>query len=375
MTHLILMVGACAGALAAPGVAWRTDVSGLGAGVHDPAAAFGLVLVGSDDGRLRALRPADGAEAWVHRHISGKRIFHRPVADADRAYFTNHTHLVAVTPAGRTAWDYEVGAGAGACAVVPGRDLVVTAGGDGTVHAVDRATGARRWTADFLADAPPDPPKFDGARARINDQKARPTGVTADADTAYLSVFDQCRVVAFDLATGKKRWSYQTGGWVLPGPTVAGKYVLVSSQDRHVHCLDKATGAKVWAFKTNWRVESGAAVDGADVFVPSCDGRLYRLNLADGEPVWTFEAEKLDGRRQAIYSTPVVTASAVYFAAENGKVVAVDRATGRGRWAVPAAADSETFCSPVAVGNLLIVTTCKSLEGKGVHAIVAVRPR
>ena len=124
------------------------------------------------------------------------------------------------------AWHTKVPSGDGPVLAVPGPGLVCAACDDGTLHALDAATGERRWAADFLADAPKDPPGFRGDVARVGTAKARPAALTTDGGAVFVSVYDQSRVVAFDAATGKRLWSFQAGGWVSGGAAATALRVL-----------------------------------------------------------------------------------------------------------------------------------------------------
>ena len=125
--------------------------------------------------------------------------------------------------------------------------------------------------------------------------KARPSSLTSDGETLFLSVFDQCRIVAVKAADGKRLWSFQTGGWLFGSAVTTKSHVFVGSQDKVFYCLDKRTGRKVWSHQTKWRIESGGAVDDNYVYFGSCDGGLYCLKQSDGKLQWRFAADLQDG--------------------------------------------------------------------------------
>jgi len=324
---------------------------------HDPMIVGDRVIVGTERGHLRAYRCKDGEPLWTHEY--GGRLFHRPTSDGQRVYFMSNRGLTAAAVAdGTEAWATKLPFGDGPVIALVKPALVCAAGDDGTLYAVDAATGKQVWTADLMGDAPADPPGFSGERARIQGTKARPTSLAADGGTVFVSVFDQCRVVAFDAASGKKLWSFQTGGWVYGRAVATARHVFIGSQDDHFYCLDRQTGKKVWSFKTGNRIESGGAVDGSRVYFASCDGHVYCLNLADGTERWKFNADRDEGdRRTAIYSVPVLRRDAVYFAAGEGQVYALDRETGRLRGKARPSERSEMYCSLAADGEMLFGVT------------------
>ena len=106
----------------------------------------------------------------------------------------------------------------------------MVAGYDGFVRAVN-ADGTLAWKHDLVSDAPEAPPGFDQQKAVITGNAARPRTMASDGSTLFVPIFDQSRVVAVDASTGKRRWSYQTKGWMYAEPTVSGDDVFVTSQD------------------------------------------------------------------------------------------------------------------------------------------------
>jgi outer membrane protein assembly factor BamB len=238
---------------------------------------------------------------------------------------------------------------------------------------VDAATGKQAWTAEFLTDAPADPPGFAGGQARVGGTKARPSAMASDGGVVFVSIFDQSRVVAFDAITGKRLWSFQANGWVYGKTASTAKHVFFGSQDDHWYCLDRQTGKKVWSFKTNSRIESGAAVDDRFVYFGSCDGNVYCLAQADGKERWRFATDRTeDDHRTAIYSTPVLRRDSVYFAAGEGQVYGLDRETGRLKGKVRPSEGSDMYCSLAADSALLFGVTRAHGKDHGGPSLVAI---
>jgi outer membrane protein assembly factor BamB len=362
-------------------VAWRfrqepTKVGGSlrWPGMTDPIAAGGDVYFGDDRGVLRALRAVDGAPVWTYEH--GERIL-GPVVDDERVYFTSPTGVTAVRRAdGKAAWQFDIeggGSEAGGVVWAP-TDTLFCGGGDGFVYAIDRRTGRQRWKHGVVADAPPDPPGFPGARARLGKSPARLTGVATDGRTVFQSVFDQSRVVAIDAATGERRWSFQARGWIHGAPAVGERHVFVGSQDGRLYCLDKATGNQAWSFATHGRVESTPGLADDRVFVASCDGTFYCLEVATAAIAWSFTTDRGPTGMRAIYSRPILTPDAVYFAAGEGQAYALGRENGRLLWKLRPSESSQLFTSPATDGTRLFLTTRAGIDESGETSVVAVGP-
>jgi outer membrane protein assembly factor BamB len=197
--------------------------------------------------------------------------------------------------------------------------------------------------------------------------------LATDGATLFLSVFDQCRIVAVNATNGKRLWSFETGGWVYGSAVATDRYVLFGSQDKTFYGLDKQTGRKVWSYETKGRIESGGMVDDKSVYFGSCDGGLYCLNQADGRVQWRFVTDQLDGRNSAIYSVPVLQQDGVYFAAGDGQAYAVNKGTGKLKWKLRPSKRSEMYCSPATDGAAFFVVTRASSKSDGEPSLVAIR--
>lgn len=354
-----------------PDIEWIVADEGERPGLSNPLFSDGLVIVGNDMGALRAFDPATGADVW--RFNQPGRIFYRPAADAERVYAVAESGaLFAVDrQQGQLVWRRASDVGFGAVAVDADSGLAFAAGNDGQVFALKATTGEPRWSANILDDAPPDPPGFDGNRARIQGKPARPNDAVCEGGAVFISIFDQCRVVGFDVADGKKCFDYQTGGWVWGAPAVTEDSVFIGSQDDSLHCVDRTTSALIWSFKTKARIECTPSVDDWHVYFTSCDGGLYCLDRQSGAEVWRFE---VDGPTKAIYSKPLLLHDTVAFAAGDGKVYAVDRATGAMRWSLVPVEGAELYSSLASDGRRLFVTSRPKREKTGKAALVAIDP-
>lgn len=347
-----------------PEVLWKVAEDGKSTGLSDPLVAGQFVIVGTDVGFLRAFKVATGEEVW--RYSLGVRIYARPDQDDDRIYAIGENNgAVAVRRNdGSLVWSRSSAQGYGALAVSVDDGLVFLAGNDGNISAHDAATGEVRWTVNIVRDAPRDPPGFDGSRARFEGKAARPTAAVCAGGCVFVSVFDQSRVVGFDVADGSKKFDYQTGGWVLHSAVIDGDRVFIGSQDRAMHCVDRTTSKPFWSFRTEARIESSAAVDNGRVYFGSCDGRFYCLDRESGDEVWAFDSST-GAKKKSIYSDPLIIDDMVCFAAGEGQVYGLDLASGKLRWKLRPVDDSELFSTPANKGTLLFITSRPALDAGG----------
>ena len=348
---------------------WRYDFD---QGVGDAVVADGVVYLTGDKGTLFAIK-ADGSRVLWQNDKPDRRFAKAPAVVADRIYLATDDGITALDRAdGKFLWDYPITGGASGSSPLVVGNRVLVAGNDGFIHALN-ADGRVVWTHSFLTDPPPPPPGFDPKNAILTGHAARPGTMASDGATVFATIFDQSRVVAVDAATGQRRWSFPTKGWMLAEPTVSGDDVFVTSQDRSLYCLDKATGQPRWSFPTQWRVESGVAVRAGSVYFGSCDGFFYRVDIRTGKAVWAFETPpSADSKRFPIYCSPLVDGEAVCFGSFDGYFYAVKTADGTLRWKVRPVEGAEVTSSPSTDGTRIFASVrYNSFQKVGANSLVA----
>ena len=168
---------------------WRQSVGTTP--VHPPAAANATIVVASDAGDVTALDPASGAVRWT-AHASDAGIG-TPVIAGDLVFVgagaeSTGSRLAALDLAsGTERWHDDLFLAAPAIA----GDVAYATGPGGLVSAIDRATGAVRWTGSL-------------------DGNLRAPAVAGDS--VYVSADRLRQVVAMDAATGGELWRVEIDG-------------------------------------------------------------------------------------------------------------------------------------------------------------------
>ena len=114
-----------------------------------------------------------------------------------------------------------------------------------------------------------------------------------------------------------------------------------------------------WRFQTRGPVRSSPAIDGGTVYVGANDGRLHAIDLASGTTTWTTA---IGG---AVASTPALSADRVFVSTRGNTVVALARSSGKEIWLTRTGSDVATHpggehwdyfsSSPVVAGSAVIV--------------------
>ncbi len=281
-------------------------------------------------------------------------------------------------------------------AIVGGRVYIGTLSGD--VLCFSLRDGTPLWK--YRSIESDDPKEFaPGFRAPV----------TVSAQTVFVG--DEDGVFhAIDRATGRKRWTVTTGGEIVGGATLLpDERVMFGSHDGYLYCLNAQSGAEVWKFPTQGPVNGAQAVTAADdasagaaqpvrvngslalvgryTFVTGCDkpilrvvdietgeqteeapldslliaspalvgdvlyfgtdgGQVIALDWRKKEAVWTYADPQ---RQQQINSCPAVTDELVFIGSGDKRLHCIDRATGDGRWTFETRAKIDG--SPVVVGG------------------------
>jgi outer membrane protein assembly factor BamB len=200
-------------------------------------------------------------------------------------------------------------------------DTLFAAGEDGILRAIDKASGEIRWTYS--------------ARAAI--------GSTPGHDDTRVYVISRDGIVhGIDKATGESVWRFSTEGekqwdyWdlFLSTPVPDGRHSLFfGSGDHGVYAINKRTGALRWRTETGGIVHGTPALSGEKVIVGGFDGKMYALDQASGSILWTFKTVGNSYFRLGeIPGSPTVEDGVVYFGSRDYNLYAVLEETGTGAW-------------------------------------------
>ena len=225
-----------------------------------------------------------------------------------------------------------------------GAGLVLLGTADGTVVALDPADGAQRWVAE------------------VNSEVLSPP--QANDDTVVVQTYDG-RLLGLDAADGSERWAFES---ILPvltlrgtsQPLIVDRLVIGGFGNGRVLALDINTGAVRWEARVAIAqgrseierivdIDGAMSVVGSTLYVVSYQGRLAAIDLASGRKLWQEDASSFVGVDEGFNN--------VYVAQADGTVTAFLR-NGQGvRWQQPALAyrhlsSPKTIRGHVAVGDL-----------------------
>jgi len=159
-------------------------------------------------------------------------------------------------------------------------------------------------------------------------------------------------IFALDRRTGRKIWSYRTGGKIYSTPAAADGYVVVASTDRNIYCLKD--GRVAWKVATGKPDVACPVIEAGKVYIGGSDGHFRALELRSGRLIWDFE--KVKG---FVVDKPLIYGDNIYFGCWANEFYALDKESGRLVWKWSSGASNRMFSPaaawPVATGGRIFI--------------------
>ncbi len=241
---------------------------------------------------------------------------------------------------------------------------------DGSLYAVDLATGKLRW--HYAASGPV--------------QESSPC---VQNGTVYVGDLNGI-LHAVDTASGKAKWTFKAATEIKSSPNCSGNRIYFGSYDQNLYCLSAQTGSLIWKYATEGPVHATPAVDYGRVYVSGCDETFRAIDAETGKQIFavalgayagasaavlgqhayvgTFGNEVLGidlkarairwmyrhpGRSFPFYSSAAVTTDRVVLGGRDRYVHCLERSTGKQIWTFPTRARVES--SPLVNRNRVFV--------------------
>jgi outer membrane protein assembly factor BamB len=284
-----------------------------------------------------ALPPPVSLADWTHRAANPQRL-------APHVVLASGLDLV---------WSADAGAGNAGRALVTAAPVIA----EGRIYTLDAAArvsafsaaGALLWQVSAGREGEPGTDGWGGGLAYADGRLIVTTGFG--------------ETLALDPATGGLLWRTGVDAPVRAAPAVLGSRVVVVTRDDQAFGLDAATGEIAWRVQGSTGVTgliggASPAMDDVLAILPFASGEVAAVIALTGRRVWT--AAIAGGRRGLartaigdITSDPVIDGETIYVANQSGRIVAIDRRTGRRNWTA-----NDGSYNPVAVagGSLFLMS-------------------
>ena len=334
----------------------------LGAPVYAPVAVRdGVAYIGTVGGVFQAVRLRDHTLAWTFS--AGRPVFGGALVTDDAVYFAcDNGYLFKLDRAtGKESWRYDLGDArvsrvlghsavfdfdhAGPCPVIEG-GVVYIGSGDGSLHAVDSASGSRLWRADS------------GGGAKVR------TDAAVDAERVFVGTLEG-KLLAFSRKDGSPVWNKDVAGPVTSNPRLIEGMLIVGSRGSVLRAMRPENGESIWkkSYWGSWVESTPTAIDDGLVIGSSDLRRITRHDLTDGKVRWRTDVFGLAWGQPAVHGGRVYVATSgiePYVVRHEGAVLALDGATGAIEWRWPAprcdhAMHTGFAAGPVIDGETLLV--------------------
>jgi len=138
-------------------------------------------------------------------------------------------------------------------------------------------------------------------------------------------------IIALDRMTGKKRWSVKHREPFSAGPSVIEDCVLLGTEEGGVISYKLSDGALMWRASVGSPVFAAIRGNNKALFVHTLADTVLALDPADGQRKWSYAAStpSLILRRS---SSPVFYQDTVLVGLSTGQLVAIDQVTGVVLW-------------------------------------------
>jgi serine/threonine protein kinase len=289
-----------------------------------PSQHHGIVLIGSYDNNLYALKSDTGEFIWKYPTDGG--VVSAPAVYNSHVYFGSEDHRlhVVTSRSGQVNWTYYTdGPVRSSPHIAEGH--VFIGSDDGYLHAVNLLSGRISWKLD-------------------TGSMVRSTPLVADELVYFGTESGDFFCVDF---TSKVKWRYSAKRAITSSPVVANGVVYFGSMDSTLYALDAKSGWVIWRFRLGKPTISSPYLTDDTIFIGAVDGKLYCIDTKTAREVWQYDTD------HQVTGSPIVYNESVYCGSVDGNLYCLEASTGRLRWKYRT--DGPITGTPLAVDDTIYI--------------------
>ncbi len=242
-----------------------------------PAVLSDAIYAAAVDGSISRINPVNGSVVW--RINAGKKLSAGPGAASDTVVVgTEKGEVLAFDDGGKPKWTVTVSTEVVAPPKVADEVVIVFAG-DGSIHALDAATGAKKWVHQRVAPALT-------VRNFAGGVIARGALFTGTAGGRLLAIDVKTGIVGWDatVASPKGSTELERIADVTGLPLVSEQHACAAAYQGRIACFDVTRGTLNWSRDVSSL--SGIAGDARNIYITDDRGAVHALDRTTGATVW-----------------------------------------------------------------------------------------
>ena len=223
---------------------------------------------------------------------------------------------------------------------------VFTVSSTGTVTAINKFNGAKRWERN--------------TGLHISSSAGTGNGIIVIGG-------QHGEIWALQQSNGCQLWRTSIPGEVIATPAVQNGYVIIKAVDGYTRALSSRDGHEIWSSQQIeptliLRGSSAPIIHEHQVIVGYANGNITKLNLDDGQPLWSQVAAIPEGafaiqRMIDIDADPIIFDHRIYVATYQGRISSLDWISGRTIWTH----DISSYTGMSATADSIYITDTRGL--------------
>lgn len=179
-------------------------------------------------------------------------------------------------------------------------------------------------------------------------------------------------VEAVKKGNGQLAWSKKVEAGIVSGPTLGNGILIVGTDNSKIVAINQSNGTILWQANVSGEVLSQPVIAQGKVIAKTVDGNLFAFNIHNGEKAWVSEHGAPSLILKASSSPVVVNNQLVLVGYADGRMDAVEIATGRIIWQrsiafASGSSDVERLvdidADPIVQGNTVLLASYQGYVG------------
>jgi serine/threonine protein kinase/outer membrane protein assembly factor BamB len=239
---------------------------------------------------------------------------------------------------------------------------------DGTLYALDAATGSQRW-ATKMGSPILSSPILQGEKIMVVGSSGLISALSA-RDGSILWRFDaqetivatpnlikdmlivptaKGRIFAIETNGGLQRWQFKSEDSIVSTPHKHADMVVFGSRGGDLHALNIDSGRSIWKFDAGSPIVASPAVSVDSIYVGTEGGTFFAVEAESGGLIWEYPTER------PIVARAVIAFTSVMFCSHDKWMYCCERYDGGLRW--KGALRGRVVANPIATKDTVLSVT------------------